>query len=322
MIPFPGKIDSRVKAEEKNIDMSKQESEYVKLKIANEVKQIFYEIYMLQRKQSIISENLLFLKQLINTTQTQYSVGKALQEDIVKAQVEYSKALQDSISVENEMKRMIVMMNTVLNRDINLPFENINNFELTKFNFDSLANYNQTIENRPDIKAMKFNIEMSELEEKSAAKEYYPDFMVRLMYKKMGMDQSNYWSLMFSTTLPFLPWSKPMVEYKIQEKEEKTLSDRANYKAMQNMAASEVYASLYKAKENFNKIDIYKSQIIPQAEIALSSNLTSYQNGKTNFLMVLDSYRMLQMFKMEFYMSIAEYEKAMANFEFSIGKGI
>jgi hypothetical protein len=64
MFPFPGKISSKVKAEEIGIQMNSYEHEFIKKKLIRDIKQIFYELYMLQKKSYILIEDMRFLFQL------------------------------------------------------------------------------------------------------------------------------------------------------------------------------------------------------------------------------------------------------------------
>lgn len=62
-----------------------------------------------------------------------------------------------------------------------------------------------------------------------------------------------------------------------------------------------------------------KLHLIPQAEATLAATLASYQSGKTSFIMVLDSYRMLLMAKLEYSMNIMNTALSEAQLEQAVG---
>jgi outer membrane protein, heavy metal efflux system len=320
MFPFPGKIRARVAPEEKMSDMISEELEYSKLKLRNHIKRDFFDLYMMQKKIDVLTESAGFLRKTISSAATSYEVGKMYQEDVTRLELELAKLIQDSISYSAEKKRMEIMLNNLANRPGDVKFNRIEDFTLSEINVDSLILQKDRFNLRPDLKAMKINLAVNDLEINSTKKEYLPDFMLRLMYKDMGMEMPHFWSFMVSVNLPFMPWSKPMIDYKLEEREAKKAETESSYEWMKLMISGDVSMSITKIEESKKKLSIYNSTLIPKAEDALNSNVALYENGKVNILMVLDGYRMLQMFKMDYYMAIAEYEKSIADYELATGQ--
>ena len=60
--------------------------------------------------------------------------------------------------------------------------------------------------------------------------------------------------------------------------------------------------------------------MIPLYTSSSESQTTAYQNGKTNITAVIDSYRMLLMQKLNYYMSKADIQMSLAEVEMMVGK--
>jgi outer membrane protein TolC len=60
--------------------------------------------------------------------------------------------------------------------------------------------------------------------------------------------------------------------------------------------------------------------VLPQAEQSLQATIAAYQTQQTDFLSLLDGYRMLQTFKLEYYEALAKYEMSLAELERAVGK--
>jgi outer membrane protein TolC len=88
---------------------------------------------------------------------------------------------------------------------------------------------------------------------------------------------------------------------------------------MKNMVRFETEQAILKLRTRQVSVDIYRNSIIPQAQKTLESSRTNYQTGKTDFLMLLDSYRMLLMAKEDYYMNVAELYKSYAQLERAVG---
>jgi outer membrane protein TolC len=67
---------------------------------------------------------------------------------------------------------------------------------------------------------------------------------------------------------------------------------------------------------------LYKNTTIPQAEQTLQATLSAYQTGKTEFLMVIDAYRMQLMTKLDYHMAVMNYMASQAQLEQAVGLDI
>ena len=88
---------------------------------------------------------------------------------------------------------------------------------------------------------------------------------------------------------------------------------------MKNMTQFEVQDALVKVQTNGNLVALYKNTVIPQARQTLESTLSSYQNGKTEFLMLLDAYRMVLMAQLDYYMAVMNFMTSQAALEQAVG---
>ena len=91
---------------------------------------------------------------------------------------------------------------------------------------------------------------------------------------------------------------------------------------MKNMALFEVQDALVKVQTNQNIVLLYKHTTIPQAEQTLQSTVTAYQTGKTEFLMLIDAYRMLLMARLDYYMAVMNFMASQAQLEQAVGLDI
>ena len=62
-------------------------------------------------------------------------------------------------------------------------------------------------------------------------------------------------------------------------------------------------------------LELYRQRLIPQAQLALESSLTSYETGTVDFLTVLSNFSAILENEKEYYGQRTEYLKAMANLE-------
>jgi outer membrane protein TolC len=322
MIPFPGKISNMAKAARSNAEMSAENYNALERKIIRDLKSAYYELYLVQRKIDINAENQMLLRQFVEIAMKQYEVGMGKQVDIFRAQTELSRLITAGINLEQERKVAEAMINTILNRPANSPLGHIPELADTTATWTFAQIMPLALDVRPELKAMDYNISMNRAELALSKREYAPDLMVRFMYKDMANTGDDFWALMGGVSVPLAFWSKGKFKGKVQENQLNVNRAEAEYTEMRNMILFEVQQALVKVESNKNVVELCKNTVVPQAEQTLQSTLAAYQTGKTEFLMLIDAYRMLLMAKLDYYMAIMNYMTSQAELEQAVGLDI
>jgi cobalt-zinc-cadmium efflux system outer membrane protein len=319
MIPFPGKLSAMGEAAENNAGMAEQSARALERKIIRDLKTAYYELYFVQHKIQLNNENRELMRRFLTIAQSQYEVGMGKQPDILRAQTELSILLNDGITMEKEKTVVEAMINTIINRPIASPLGDVPEIKtnIPQWTLDQLRPL--VIENRPELKGMDLNIAMNRAELTASKREYLPDFMVRTMYKDMAMTRDDFWSVMIAVSIPLSPWSSGKYTARVEENELNVNKAEAEYQNMRNMAFFGVQDALMKVQTNRNQVELYTKTIIPQAEQTLQSTLAAYQTGKTEFLMLIDAYRMLLMAKNDHAMAVMNYMSSQADLEQAVG---
>ncbi len=130
------------------------------------------------------------------------------------------------------------------------------------------------------------------------------------------------YSLMFSITLPFAPWS--INKYKAKEEELTAGISSIEFERndMQREMTSQLKAALVKYNTAVDLTILYKNKVIPLYSRAAESQVSAYQNNRTGVATVIDSYRMLLMQKMNYYMSQADTRMSLAEIEMMVGQTV
>jgi len=322
MFPFPGKLAAMGKAAESNANMVEQGYKALERKILRELKSAYYELYLVQRKIQINAENQDLMRRFVEIASKQYEVGMGKQQDILRAQTELSTLVNSGINLQREKQVAESMINTILSRPANAPLGYVPDIEgdVPRWTFEQLRSL--ALEARPELKAMSFNIEMNKADLSLSKREYYPDLMARVMYKDMVMTKNDFWSAMVGVSIPLAPWSSGRYTSKVQENELNVRKAEEEYANMRNMTLFEVQDALVRVQTSQNLVLLYKNTVIPQADQTLQATLAAYQTGKTEFLMLIDAYRMVLMSKLDYHMSVMNYMTNQAALEQAVGVNI
>jgi outer membrane protein TolC len=153
-----------------------------------------------------------------------------------------------------------------------------------------------------------------------AKKDYWPDFTFGLQYITMP-DNPGYrgWTVSAGITLPFAPWSLGRTNAKVEEAEIGVEKARAALNNTRNMIRSNISDLYFKAESFRQQWENYTAVIVPQTGQALQASMMAYQTGRTDFLMLIDSYRMLVEVTMEKLMLRMKFEQAVAELKREVG---
>jgi outer membrane protein, heavy metal efflux system len=319
MIPFPGKISARVDMEEAGYNMASSERSDDEVQIAAEVKKTYYELWMMQKKLEVNRELQSLLENFVQSAQRMYEVDMTGLAVVLSAQTNLAKLRTEERTIKNDYNKMLVMINQLLYREPDIPLGEIISLppEVIPTNFEELER--RMIARRPDLQAMRYGIEMNKAEIRSARREYYPNIMLDLMYMQMPGGAEDRFGAMVSLQIPLAPWSSNMVTRRVSEAQYQRQSREKALENMKTMARAEIRKALLDLETQLEVIRLYREDVLPQAEQTAESALGAFQAGKTEYLMVLDSYRMLEMFRMEYYMAVADFHTAMAELERQAG---
>lgn len=319
MFPFPGKLSSMGIAAGNNAKMVGEGYRALERRVIWELKSTYYELYLVQRKIEVNEENQDLMRRFVEIASRQYEVGLGKQPDILRAQTELSTLMTEGLNLQSEKKVVESRLNTLLSRPANASVGNVPEIEasIPNWTFEQLSPLAR--ENRPEIRAMSFNVEMNKAELSGSQKEYFPDLMVRVMYKNMIMTTDDFWSAMIGISIPIAPWASGKVVSKVDENELNVRQAEEEFNNMKNMTLFQVQDALVNVQTNQNVVRLYRTTVVPQAEQTLQSTVSAYQTGKTEFLMVIDAYRTLLRSRLDQYTAVMNFMASQAQLEQAVG---
>ncbi|HDH52927.1 MAG TPA: TolC family protein, partial [Nitrospirae bacterium] len=180
--PFPGKLALKGAMAGQELEIVKKEYMEKKNDIVRQVKVVYNNLSFINKAIEITENNKALLKEFIKIAETKYAVGKGLQQDVLKSQVELSRMIDHLISLRQKKQTAIARLNTLLNRPVQMPFEDIGEIRQTGFNLTFEGLQQIAVENRPVLLGMRHLINRYRFAYKFAKKDFYPDFDVGIGY--------------------------------------------------------------------------------------------------------------------------------------------
>ncbi len=290
--------------------------------VIRDVKAAYYDLSHVYRTTQVTQKNKEILENFAKIAETRYSVGEGIQQDVLKAHVEVSKMVDDLIMLGQRKRALEAKLNALLNRPPETQVGEPEEVIFRKFPYTIEELQKMALEMNPTLQGMKKMIEAKEKAYALAKREYFPDFNLRFAYgqrdKLMGMRQDDMLTGMVEINIPIFYKSKQ--ERKVAETMADIKNAEALYQAMKNEVLFMIADMGSMTQRVERQIDLYKTGIIPQASLQVSSALSSYRVNKADFLTLLDSQMTLYKYELEYHHALTEYEKDVASLGAAVGK--
>jgi outer membrane protein TolC len=320
--PFPGKLKLNKEITRKDFNRLEVEFAYEQLDIISNVKKIYYSLFFIDKSIEITEKDKTILNNFLEIARTRYSVGKGIQQDVLKAEVELSRMIEKLVILKQQRTSITAKMNSLLNRDISTPLEGRPEVLQTSFNLNPEELKSSSLKDHPVLKSIQFDLEKAETAHNLAQKEYYPNFEVGFSYGQRedspNQSRPDFYSGFVGINIPI--WYKTKQNRKVEETKYTIFSAEAIYEDTKNELHYRIAKLLAEIEQNTQLLDLYKNGIIPQATHTLDSSMASYQVGTIDFLTLLTNLITLYRYELEYYKVFIDYEKNLADLELSVGK--
>ncbi len=317
--PFFGKLGLQERLAEEDVRIGQQQVDRLKYDLVNRIKQAYFMLWFLDRSLAITDENLVILTDLAAVTEAKYRVGKGFQQDLLKTQLEDLHLKQGRMDIEEKIQNTKSELNILLNRlpqtPIGSPVERpLPNLDI---GLDSLQNLARL--NNPELQMAHTQVTKFALKTDLSKREYWPDFRLGVNYGQRK-DRPDFLSGLVTVNLPLYAGSKQ--SERVQQYRLSRNVAENHFKSARNEIFKRI-KNLYDRLEKTKKlIALYKEDILPQSQQALTSAMAAYQTDQVEFVSVLLSQVQLHQNTLNYYQQIFEYQSAFAEMEKICGKSL
>jgi cobalt-zinc-cadmium efflux system outer membrane protein len=318
-VPFPGKLGLREEQAKREAERMEADYAAVRLRVIAKLKEAYFDLHLIHKALEIVEKNKTLLMDFEKTAKARYAVGKAMQQDVFRAQVELSRVLDRLAVLEQRRESLHAEINRLLNRPPAAALGTPEEITITRLP-GGIPEMTTLAEQRsPELKAQVKGVERGDTGVALAKREYLPDLSVNFSAAPplQGDPMGNSYQALLGLRVP-LYWYR-----KQRSGVEGALSSREG--ARQDLNATH-QAILFRVKDNIVQaqraerlIALLNNAIVPQATLALQSAQSSYSVGKVDFLTLLNSLLTLQENELELHGEMVEHEKALARLEETVG---
>jgi len=323
-LPYPGKRALRRDLAEAEAQAVEQNLQELVNRVRRDVKVAYFDLGFTEASLRLVERNRQALEQFLSIAEARYGVGQSTQADVLKAQTQVSKMLEELIKLGRERPTLEAELNRAAGRGsaprtVSPGPARAREVSLRPEELRAAARAN-----RPQLLAQQRMMDRSMKALDLARKDYYPDFDVRLSYGQRDSTQDMRREDMISFTVAInLPiWRESKREPRVAEAEEMRDQASAMYQARLNELDAMLRQQMVAAEQTLKSVRLYESALLPQAKLTADASLSAYRVGRVDFFTLLDSRMTVFNAEIGYAASLAAYNKALAEVEFLTGASL
>ena len=315
-LPYPGKRSLKGKIASTDADAEWWNFEQTRRNVVAEVKDAYFDLYYITKAIGVVNKTKTLLEQFTKIAEVRYAVGKGIQQDVLKAQVEFSKLIEQQTVLEQRKQIAEARLNSLLYRESDSLLGVPDELKPRDFPY-SLAELNESaVANYPELKAQRRKIEGAQYSIQLAKKDFYPDFSVGFTYVNRPAMPEMY-GVTVGVKLPIY----------IGQKQRPALTEAtASFEAEKRSLENRTTLLMFKIRDKYlaettaqRLVKLYSTTIVPQSSLSLESAIAGYEVGKVDFVTLLDNLVTLLNYELSYYEQLSNEEKAVAALEPLVG---
>jgi outer membrane protein, heavy metal efflux system len=288
----------------------------VVLDVTARLKVAYYEWLSVKKAIEVTQRHRDLLSRFEEIARNRYTVGKGLQQDVLKAQLEVSMLEEPLAMLDEKRERAeaeiasllalpsVAMLAPTEIRASSLPM--------------SLDELLKATDDSPRVRAEQKRVDARAVGINRSLKDFRPDFGVNLQWQHTGSNFPDYYMATVEVKIPIYYARKQ--RYALEESYSKLGEAKQNYRATQQQSLYQVKDQYLSIQRSERILNLYKTTLIPQAQLTVDSSASAYEVGSIDFLTLLTNLTNLISLDRQYYDELARHEEAIARLESIVGK--
>jgi outer membrane protein, heavy metal efflux system len=314
--PFPGKLALASEEAKREAEGVQQNYRAVLLDVTARLKIAYYEWLTVNKAIELTRKHSDLLSRFEEIARNRYTVGKGLQQDVLKAQLEVSTLEQQLAMLDEKRQRAeaeIASLLAVPSVVLRTPGE----IQPSAFSI-SLDELIRATNDSPRVRAEQKMVDARAVGINRSLKDFRPDFGVNLEWDHTGGNFPEHYMATVEVKIPIYYARKQ--RYALEESYSKLREAKQNYQAAQQQSIYQVKDQYLSIQSSERILNLYKTTLIPQAQLTVDSSASAYEVGSIDFLTLLTNLTNLISLDRQYYDGLARHEEAIARLEAIVGK--
>src|SRR3989441_9203426 len=201
-IPYPGKRRLRARVAEHEADSMEAQTDSMRRTVVANLKMLYFHLAYIQQTLGVLQRSDALLTQVQEAAEARYRVGQGNQQDVLKAQLQHTKILQEIAHHHQEEGLLEAQIKQVLGRSQESADIVAESLTVRSLPYAAAELLQRAREQNPDVHSKQASIRQQDTQVELAHKEFRPDFNVGYTYEHTASQFKDYYMASFSVRLP------------------------------------------------------------------------------------------------------------------------
>jgi len=301
-VPWFGKLSLREQRQALMASRQQAILEAKRLELARKIATTYYELGFIASSLEINGRLTEMVSQIIKVAETRYATGKGLQQDVLQAQVELSKLLDEKITLKKKRRTLEDRINELLNRESFIQVAPPKNLSEPKLRLDVEALKARGLRKNPWLRVRQFEVDRAAVDIDLARKDYWPDMDFIVAYGQRdedftGRDLPDLFSASVVVNIPL--WQKNRQDKNLGAKQKNYEAVTMSYENLTKSLPYRIDALATDIRDTQENYRLFSDALLLQAEQWARSSLSAYVVDKVEFNTMINAHIRLLRFELK-----------------------
>src|SRR3981189_662570 len=182
-IPYPGKRQLRAHVAEHEANSMEAQTDSTRRAVVGKLKMAYFRLAYIQQTLGVLQRSDELLKQVQEASEARYRVGQGNQQDVLKAQLQHTKILQEIAHHHQEEGLLQAQIKQFLGRPQESADIVAETLTVRGLPYSAAELLQRAREQNPDVHSKQVSIRQQEAKVELAHKNFRPDFNVQYTYE-------------------------------------------------------------------------------------------------------------------------------------------
>lgn len=309
--PYPGKRKLRAEVAEHEAESLHAQADSAARQVIERLKIAYFRLAYTQQTIALLQHHDSVLAEMEQVAESRYRVGQGNQQEVLKAQLQHTKILQEITMARRDEGQLQAQMKQLLNRPQESP--DIVAEPLRERTVPYTASQLQQLarEQNPDVHSQQAMLLQAQSQVALSQKEFRPDFNLQYMYQNTDRRFRDYYMLTFGINLP----NRSRRRAELAEAQEKQDRAAQELNAETQRMLADLQEQFVIAQTSAEQLKIYNEGLVPQAAAGFRSAMAAYQSNRQDFQALLASFVDALDLDLQYQRELADHEAALARIE-------
>jgi cobalt-zinc-cadmium efflux system outer membrane protein len=315
-LEFPTKSYLRGRVADRVAQAARRDYESIRIGVAADVTKACGRIWASELSLKYAVETLRLAEAFRDKTWVRVEAGDVSSVEALRAEVEAGRAEAEAGGADNRVTLARAALNALLNRDLSAPIEVMGELTYKRVETDAQALRKTSLEHRPDLQRAQAALEGARAGRGLAASSLLPDLHFGLSRQTIR-GAGSFYKTGFGFTVPI--WALGRQRGEIAGAGAGLDRAEAEQIEARNRALLEVEETSLNVRTSEKRVLLCRERVLPGAEETYRVVRRRYDEGKSNYLEVIDASRTLAETRTAYVEALLDYHMAVADLTKAVG---